>query len=108
LAGEWLISRGEGDAMALAEHLERGGEAAHAAVFYLRAAEQALRGNDLSAAVARAERGLRSGPSGDLRAALLSILLETHAWQNNWAAGAEHADEVFLREPPGSRPWCMA
>jgi tetratricopeptide (TPR) repeat protein len=108
LAGEWLEARGEGDAMALAEHFERGGEPGRAAVFYRRAAEQALRGNDLAAAVARAERGLRAAAPSELRAALLSILLETHAWRNDWAAGAEHADEVFRREPPGSRPWCMA
>ncbi len=57
LAAEWLEQAGEGDAMVLAEHKERGGEPARAAVWYRRAAEQAFEGNDLEAAIARASRG---------------------------------------------------
>jgi tetratricopeptide (TPR) repeat protein len=57
LAAEWLEQAGERDAMVLAEHYERGGEPARAAVWYRRAAEQAFEGNDLEAAIARASKG---------------------------------------------------
>jgi tetratricopeptide (TPR) repeat protein len=58
LAGQWLEGAGEGDATALAEHFERGGDRAPAASWYRRAAEQALEGNDFAAALVRAERGV--------------------------------------------------
>jgi tetratricopeptide (TPR) repeat protein len=57
LAAEWLEQAGEGDAMVLAEHKERGGEPARAAIWYRRAAEEAFEGNDLEAAIARAGKG---------------------------------------------------
>jgi tetratricopeptide (TPR) repeat protein len=107
LAGEWLEAAGETDARVLAEHFERGGEAGRAAAFHQRASAQALRGNDLEAAIDRAERGLAHG-TGELRASLLMILLEAYAWRNEWTKTAAYADEVFRREPPGSRAWCMA
>ncbi|EYF01540.1 Hypothetical protein CAP_7980 [Chondromyces apiculatus DSM 436] len=58
LAGAWLEKVGEVDALGLAEHFERGGSPGQAVRFYREAAEQALEGNDLGAALARAERGL--------------------------------------------------
>jgi tetratricopeptide (TPR) repeat protein len=108
VAGAWLEASGEDDAMILAEHAARGGDPRRAAIFSRRAAEQALRADDLDAAVAAAERGLAAGPEGELRAALVATLLEAHAWRNDWAAGARWADEILAREPPGSRSWCMA
>lgn len=108
VAGAWLEASGEDDAMILAEHAARGGDPRRAAAFCRRGAEQALRASDLDAAVADAERGLEAGPEGELRAALVATLLEAHAWRNDWAAGARYADEVFAREPKGSRSWAMA
>ena len=61
LAGEWLEQAGGGDAMALAEHFRRGGEPARAVRWYERAAAEALRANDLGAAIERAELGMQSG-----------------------------------------------
>src|SRR6185295_15248064 len=84
LAGGWLEASGESDASVLAQHFERGGELARAAVWYQRAAEQALRGNDLETAIDRAERGLEHAAGGALRASLLMILLEAYAWRNEW------------------------
>jgi tetratricopeptide (TPR) repeat protein/predicted Ser/Thr protein kinase len=107
-AAAWLEARGESDDVALAHHFELGGVPARAAVFWARSAEQALRGNDLAAAVERADRGLAGGAEGALRASLQMILLEAYAWRNEWPATAAHAEEVFHREAQGSRPWCMA
>jgi tetratricopeptide (TPR) repeat protein len=45
LAGAWLDAAGEGDAVLLAEHYERGGETSKAVRWYLRAAERARAGH---------------------------------------------------------------
>src|SRR6185295_6368647 len=55
IAGAWLEAHGESDPMVLAGHFERGGEPAKAVVHYLRAARQALAGNDFRAALERVE-----------------------------------------------------
>jgi tetratricopeptide (TPR) repeat protein len=88
LAGTWLEQVGEPDAMVLAEHFERGGERQRASVFYHRAAEQALRANDL----------------GELR------LLEAEAegWRGNYAESRAHAEEALELLPRGSSPWYSA
>ena len=57
LAGEWLEQAGRSDAMALAEHFQRGGEPARAVRWYQRAAEQALGPTISAAAIERAEPG---------------------------------------------------
>ena len=56
-AGAWLAAHGETDAIVLAEHFERGRDGARAAGWFLRAAAQAMSGNDFTAAIAR-----RPGP----------------------------------------------
>jgi eukaryotic-like serine/threonine-protein kinase len=87
LAGEWLLASGEGEAIVLAEHLERGGEPGAAVAWYRRAAEQALEGNDLAAAVARAERGVSCGASGEALGVLRWIQQEAEIWRGDNAAG---------------------
>lgn len=108
LAGSWLETTGERDAAVLARHFELGGAPARAALHYKRAAVDALRGNDLDAAIDRGERGLACGAAGDLRAELSTVLLEAHGWRNEWVSTATYADDVFQREPAGSRIWSMA
>ena len=51
--------------MALAEHFRRGGEPARAVRWYERAAAEALRANDLGAAIERAEMGMASGATAE-------------------------------------------
>ncbi len=108
IAGAWLTAAGEPDAATLAEHFERGGELAIAASWYRTAAERALHGNDLDAAVTLAQRGIACGAAGELRAQLATLAIEAHGWRNDWTAGAAHADELLASEPAGTRPWCMA
>jgi tetratricopeptide (TPR) repeat protein len=108
LAGAWLAAKGEGDAAVLAWHFEQGGAHAEAARHYKQAASDALRGNDLDAAIRRAKRGIACGAAGNVHTELCAVLLEAHGWRNEWISTAEHADEVFCREPPGSRVWSMA
>jgi eukaryotic-like serine/threonine-protein kinase len=108
LAGAWLEAAGEGDPGVLARHFELGGELGRAAVWYQRAAEQALYGNDLEAAIDRAEWALSHAPAPEVRASLLVILLEAYAWRNEWTKTLAYSDEIFRGQVPGSRPWCMA
>jgi eukaryotic-like serine/threonine-protein kinase len=111
LAAEHLGEAGESDAVVLAEHLEWGGDPASAAGFYRRAAEQAFEGNDLEAALGRAESGLRC--VDDPGSALAGELHLLRAKVCRWAAGknreAEQAASLAMRLlPRGSARWCEA
>jgi tetratricopeptide (TPR) repeat protein len=102
LAGEWLLEAGEQDPMVLAEHFERGGEGARAAEFYLRAADKAMLGLDLQAAIARAERGIACGPSGETLAALHVVLMEALFWMDQLGRSYAHALTALENSLPGS------
>jgi tetratricopeptide (TPR) repeat protein len=108
LAGAWLLQQGEGDPMVLAEHFERGGEPARAVTFYLRAADQALRGQDLLSAIARAEHGIRCGAEGEAHLELILIIVESLAHHGDYARSLERANEVLPATRPGSRLWSSA
>jgi len=106
LASAWLEQVGERDPMTLAEHHERGEEPGPAAVWFERAAEQALEGNDLAAAVARAERGIACDVAGPSLGRLLALLTEALFWRGDYpAAGARGAEALPLLDR-GSRTWC--
>ena len=108
LAGAWLERKGETDAIRLAEHFERGRRPERAARWHSEASLQALRGYDLDAAIARAERGLTCGASGELRAALLVELGEAHGWRGENAEMGTCANAALRLAAPGGRVWCMA
>src|SRR5262249_21995616 len=65
LGGAWVGQGGAGAAMALAEHFRRGGEPVRAVRWYERAAAEALRANDLVAAIERAEAGMASDAAAE-------------------------------------------
>jgi tetratricopeptide (TPR) repeat protein len=107
LAGEWLEEAGERDAALLAEHYERGGDPERAAVWFRRAAEQALEANDFRGAITRAERGAASA-EGELLAALRLIQAEAHKWLGE-AAEAERCAVVAMQHfPQRSALWYVA
>ncbi|WP_438011534.1 protein kinase [Sorangium sp. So ce321] len=108
LAGEWLERAGEGDAALLAEHFERGADPGWAAVWYQRAAEQALRGNDLIAALDLAERSVRCGAAGELLGALRLVQAEAHLWRGEFAAGEQRGVEAAEHLRRGSTMWFRA
>ncbi|XYI03028.1 protein kinase domain-containing protein [Sorangium sp. So ce1128] len=101
LAGEWLERHGEGDALVLAEHFERGGELSRAALHYLAAARQAQLGNDHRAAIAHGERSLSCDTAGEHRLAVLEIFAESR-WRLGDFAGAGASVEELLRSAPRS------
>jgi tetratricopeptide (TPR) repeat protein len=102
LAGAWLEAAGSSDAMALAEHFRRGEEPGRAVRWYERAAEQALKANDLSAAIERAELGISCGAVGEDAGALRLIEAEGHVWRGEFAEAERRALEAAAARPPGS------
>jgi tetratricopeptide (TPR) repeat protein len=94
LAGEFLEQAGERDAIVLADHFERGHEAARAIRWLRVAATQALDANDLLAAISRAERGVLLGATADDLAELRIVESESFYWQGNYARGENVAREV--------------
>ncbi|WP_437815179.1 serine/threonine-protein kinase [Sorangium sp. So ce1078] len=108
LAAAWLEAAGEVDPAVLAEHLERGGELACAAVRYAQAAERLLRGGDPAGAIRLAERGARCGAEGELLATLRVTQGEATLWAGDLQASVAFIDEARRLARPGSRVFCHA
>jgi len=108
LAGAWLEAAGERDALVLAEHHDRGGEAASAARWYHRAASDALEGNDLAAAIRLAERALAGTEDPASLAAIELVLADAWYWRGDMAAAHGWALRAADRHAPGSDPWFHA
>jgi len=108
LAGEWLEEAGEEDALMLAEHFERGGEARQAIAWYRNAAEQALGASDLAAAIDRAERAIRCGADGQTLGALRLLQAEALGWRGDLALAEQRGLEAMRCLPRGSALWCVA
>ncbi|AKT38330.1 uncharacterized protein CMC5_024750 [Chondromyces crocatus] len=106
LAGEWLEKHGERNALVLAAHHELGGEGPRAASFYARAAEEAVWGGDVEAAISHAQRGLACAAASESRAPLLGMLCEIGALQFTPADDIlPKVEEVVRLAPRGSMPW---
>jgi serine/threonine protein kinase/tetratricopeptide (TPR) repeat protein len=108
IAAEWLEREGERDAMVLAEHYERGGSPERALPWWRRASKQAFDGNDLSGAIARAERGLGCGATGDARAGLLLVQSEAHSWRDDVVSAERCAMDAMDAVAPGTPLWWRA
>jgi len=107
LALEWLWDGERAEPLVLAEHAERAGEHSIASEMMLRAAQDALAANDFEAAIARGRRGLSHGARGHLRAALLVVQGQAHAFRNEWSEVADNEAALTL-SAPGSATWCTA
>ena len=108
VAGEWLEAHEDGDAAVLAEHFERGHEPARARRWYVRAAEQALGGNDLPAVIEAAERGVRCGARGEDFASLRLLQAEAHQWRGEHAEVARCCTEALASTARGTALWYRA
>jgi eukaryotic-like serine/threonine-protein kinase len=108
LAGEWLVGAGETDAMVLANHFDRGADRENAAVWYARASVQALQGDDLDAALARAERSRSYGATAETLSEV--SLVEAHAryWQGELVAAAASAASAVEQAPGATTLWFHA
>ena len=108
LAGEWLVSHGYGDAIALAGHFFLGNELERAAELFARAAEQAIAGNDADAVFVHARRGLACKPSGEVAARLQCAVAEAHNWRGEHATAIEVALAARAEIKRGSRLFFVA
>jgi hypothetical protein len=108
LAGEYLEARGEPDSLVLAEHFVKGGEPLRAAPHYLRAGEESYEANDMAAALSSAERGLSSGAEGELRGALLSLMVAVCVWREQFDEVIGLGTEAIDLLPPGTKRWCLS
>ena len=108
LAGEWLDSAGESEAVVLAEHFAVGGDRARARASYRRAAEQALRANDLDAAIARAEKAIAFGADGEELGALRCMQAEAERWRGKLGEARKHASAALDHLPKASDAWYAA
>lgn len=108
LAAAWLERVGHRDAVTLAEHHQRAGQPGRAIEWYLRAAEQALEGNDFDAAVARAERGVECGATGEALGALRLAQTEAHRWRGDFQAANEQGERALEALARGTSRWFTA
>lgn len=107
-AADWLEKNGDADPLAVAMHFSLGGEPDRAKPYYLRAAEQALAGDDLDAAVACAEEGLSAGARGVEAIRLRLVQAEAHKWRGDNAQAFRAAQAAFARAEEGTAEWFRA
>ena len=108
LAGAWLERVGETDAMAIAEHFDMGSEPERAVGWYSRAAEQALAGNDLGAAIVRVERSLACGARSEERGDILRLRADAHNWRGEPVEAERWALEAMDLLTEGTARWYAA
>ena len=108
LARQWLSQHGETEALVLAEHCERGGEPEQAVGYWQRAAEQALEGDDIDAALARVRRALDCRPEGETLGALLLLGADAHSWKGEHTEAARCATEAMPHLPEAGSKWFLA
>jgi DNA-binding winged helix-turn-helix (wHTH) protein/tetratricopeptide (TPR) repeat protein len=108
LAGEWLEGRGESDAMVLAEHYDLGADRERAAVWFARAAGQALQATDLDAAITRAERSIASGATGNTLSEAIRIEAQARYWRGDVAAAVTSARRAIQHADEGTAQWFHA
>lgn len=106
LAGTFLEAAGEPDPMIVADHYKRGGDEARALLFYIRAAEQSLKANDIVGALQRVECGIACGAQATALGILYSIECGAHYQATRpdpcLVAGQKALDLLT----PGNRYWC--
>lgn len=107
-AADWLERNGDADPLAVAMHFSLGGQPERARAYYLRAAEQALAGDDLEAAVACAEEGLSAGALGVEAIRLRLVQAEAHKWRGDNAQAFRVAQAAFARAEEGTAEWFRA
>jgi tetratricopeptide (TPR) repeat protein len=108
LAADWLVSAGEQDPVVLAGHLKSGGEAARAIAFYQRAAEEALDGHDVVAAIQWTKSGAEAGAEGEQLGMLQLLSARAHYWKGDFNGVRESATVAVANLAPGGARWCYA
>lgn len=108
LAGAYLERHAEVAPLLLAEHFERGEVEGKAAIWFERAAVQALEGNDLTAVVAHAERARARTDDREVLGRLELLVAEAEQWRNRMREALERASSAAELLPLGSPSWFQA
>jgi hypothetical protein len=103
LAGSWLERSGETDPRLLAEHFDRGDEAAKAAAHYWKAAEQALESGDYGAVAALAARGRALATEPEVIAGLGAVDADARLQSGDFMEARRASMDVLGSARPGSR-----
>jgi tetratricopeptide (TPR) repeat protein len=107
-AAVWIEQQGYTDAVALAEHFEKGCSTARALAWYQKAAQQALSGNDWHAARERAGRARAAGAQGEQLMSLSFVEAEASKWLGDNEGALGRSLEVLDLSEPGWPQWCRA
>lgn len=107
-AAAWLERVGDTDAFRLAQHHVAGGAPDRAIGWFHRAATQALEGNDLDAAMARAQAAIDAGAKGQLLGELCALQSVAAYWQSDYTRARATAERALGELSPGSAPWFRA
>jgi tetratricopeptide (TPR) repeat protein len=122
LAGVWLEGRVNAEsanveAAALADHFVKGGDPGRSVVWYRRAAQQALEGDDLAGAIEFAERAIACVRQADeshternveVVGVLRQLQAGAHVWRGEYALAAERGDNALMLLLPDTVPWLLA
>jgi tetratricopeptide (TPR) repeat protein len=108
LAASWLTEVGERDALTLAQHHRESGNCESAAPLFLRAAEQALEGNDFAAVLVHAARAITLGLSGEALGEAHLLASAAHQWRGEIVEREESVRQALSVLPPRSRRWYAA
>ena len=107
-AARWLDSAGERDPTLLAEHYERGGDAASATALLAMAAHLALEASDMPNALALCRRAIQCGASGEKLGELLADAAEAELWIGDNPEALRSARSALAVLSPNTVGWCRA
>lgn len=101
----FLEKAGERDAITLAEHARLGQEPGRAIEYYLKAAEESLKRNDLAEAGRRAALGIECGAEGEALGILKAIWALSAFGLADWGRAGSLGNEALKILPGGHRYW---
>jgi tetratricopeptide (TPR) repeat protein len=107
-AAAWLEAAGETDHAVLAEHFERGDDAAQASAHWLRSAKDALEGDDQAATLRACDRGDALRPTPECAGELALCRARAQHLRADHAAAAAAAVVAMDASHAGSARWCRA
>jgi tetratricopeptide (TPR) repeat protein len=108
LAGEHMERAGDGEAAVIAEHFLRSDTPERAGPWLLRAAEQALGGNDLARAAALASRALEVSSRPDVRGGAHHVRAEATRFRGDYANAIADARAAIEELEPGTARFYLA
>jgi tetratricopeptide (TPR) repeat protein len=108
IAARWLEDQGEPDVAQIAWHAEKGGLIAQAVRGYVRAAEQALAGNDLQAVIQRCEQAASLGANGEELGYARYLACAAHKWRGEFADAERRGGEALTLLARGARWYTTA